>query len=90
MSKATAKTVKAALSIQSGLYEKAESVARELNMSRSQLYSLAVEEFLRRHENRLLLQRINEAYADDLNDEERAFIRAGSRRAIQATAEDEW
>jgi metal-responsive CopG/Arc/MetJ family transcriptional regulator len=57
-------TIKTAISLQEPLFEQAEEVARELNVSRSRLFAIAVEEFLRRHRNQKLLEAINEAYAD--------------------------
>jgi metal-responsive CopG/Arc/MetJ family transcriptional regulator len=58
-------TVKTAISVNGALYEQAEALARELGVSRSRLYSLALEDYIRRRENRVLLERINAAYAED-------------------------
>jgi metal-responsive CopG/Arc/MetJ family transcriptional regulator len=51
--------VKTAISVQESLFERAETLARELHISRSQLFSRALGEFLDRHENRMLLEAIN-------------------------------
>ena len=58
-------TIKTAISIQKSLFEEAESLAQELNVSRSELFGLALETFVRNHQNQKLLQEINQAYSDD-------------------------
>jgi predicted transcriptional regulator len=65
---------KTAISLDDALFQKAEQVAQELSLSRSRLYSLAIEEFVERHENKRLLQQINEAVADDVNEEDQRFL----------------
>ncbi len=89
MADSKASSVKTAVSIQATLFEQAEAAAREMNISRSRLYNLALEEFLRHRENQELLRRLNEAYADDLDEEERAFLRAGARHVMNQ-ANEEW
>ena len=60
-------SVKTAISIQEPLFEQVEALASELNISRSRIFVLAVEEFIERHTNRQILSEINSAY-DDLPD----------------------
>jgi metal-responsive CopG/Arc/MetJ family transcriptional regulator len=60
-----ASTIKTAISIQKSLFEEAEGLAHELNVSRSELFSLAIESFVRNHQNQKLLEEINQAYADE-------------------------
>ncbi|NEN89049.1 MULTISPECIES: hypothetical protein [unclassified Okeania] len=57
-------TVKTAISLQEYLFEQAEALAAEMKISRSRLIAIALEEFIRRHQNRLLLEKINAAYED--------------------------
>ncbi|GGA21237.1 hypothetical protein [Okeania sp. KiyG1] len=57
-------TVKTAISLQEYLFEQAETLAAEMKISRSRLIAIALEEFIRRHQNRLLLEKINAAYED--------------------------
>jgi metal-responsive CopG/Arc/MetJ family transcriptional regulator len=68
-------TVKTGISIPEDLAREADALAKELNITRSQLFSRAVAEFVERHENRKLLERINEAYAEGLDEEERELLR---------------
>jgi predicted transcriptional regulator len=51
--------VKTAISVQESLFERADALARQLHLSRSQIFSRALDEFLERHESRILLEAIN-------------------------------
>ena len=81
--------VKTAISIQQSLFEQAEALARELHISRSRLFALAVEDFMQRYENQRLLERINDAYADTTTPDEQALLRCMRRRQRQMV-EGEW
>jgi len=81
--------VKTAVSVRRNLFDRAESLARRLKVSRSRLYSLALEEFLERDASEELLKSYNEAYADGLEDAERAWLRA-VRRHHRQLVEGEW
>jgi len=54
--------VKTAISIQEILFEETENIAREMKIPRSQVVSLALQEFIQRYRNRKLLKEINAAY----------------------------
>lgn len=62
-------TIKTAISLQHSLFEQVEDLAKQLNVSRSQLVALALEEFVQRQHNRQLLDAINQAY-DDMPDKD--------------------
>jgi hypothetical protein len=66
--------VKTAISLQEPLFRQAEVVAHELNISRSRLFSLAVEEFLRHYQNQKLLDTLNEVYADGPDETEQQAL----------------
>ncbi len=66
--------MKTAVSIGRDLAEEADALARELGVTRSRLYALALGEFLGRHENRRLLERLNEAYGDPPDREEAELL----------------
>ena len=68
-------TVKIAISLSSSLVEKVESLARELDISKNQLFAVAIQEFIERHETRRMMAAINEAYDDFPDEEERATQR---------------
>ncbi len=56
--------IKTAISIDKPLFEQVNSLALELNTSRSRIFVLAAAEFIQRHENQKLLEAINDAYDD--------------------------
>ncbi len=56
--------VKTAISIEKPIFDQVNNLAQNLNISRSRLFVLAVQEFIQRHANMELLQAINEAYDD--------------------------
>jgi metal-responsive CopG/Arc/MetJ family transcriptional regulator len=65
--------VKTAISLQETLLEQIDSLARELDISRSRVFVLAAEEFVQRYQNQKLLELINAAY-DDLPDPEEQVL----------------
>ncbi len=82
-------TIKTAISIDDVLFEKANDLAAELRLSRSGLIALAVREFVERHENLRMLDAINAAYADTLDEDESNLLqqqRAKQRKMV----EGEW
>ncbi|MGE0102497.1 MAG: ribbon-helix-helix protein, CopG family [Blastocatellales bacterium] len=82
-------TVKTAISIQENLFERIEELARELNISRSQLFARAIEDFIRREENRRITKDINDAYPGEVDptEEDRLLkMRSSHRRMV----EGEW
>lgn len=82
-------TVKTAISIQESLFERAEILACEMKISRSRLFALALEDFIRRYENQQLLERINAAY-DDTPDPSEQALRRRMRRQHRRIVEGEW
>ena len=81
--------VKTAISLQKALFEQVEALADEMHISRSRLFVLAVEEFIRRHESQQLLERINAAYADAPDAAEQALHRR-MRHHHRQVVEGEW
>lgn len=67
--------VKTAISIQESLFKEVETLAGEMNISRSKLFAIAIEEFIQRRQNRQLLQQINAAYDDAPDPGEREYQR---------------
>ena len=65
--------IKTAISIEKPIFDQVNSLAKNLNISRSRLFVLAAQEFIQRHANMELLQAINEAY-DDLPDPDTKIV----------------
>ena len=81
--------VKTAISIEESLFKEAEALARKLEISRSQLFARALENFISQYENRQLLEQINAAYSDapDLNEQAyQTHMKDYHRRSV----EGEW
>jgi len=56
--------VKTAISLHKALFEQVEVLAREMKVSRSRVFVLALENFIREQQDRQLFDKINEAYED--------------------------
>jgi metal-responsive CopG/Arc/MetJ family transcriptional regulator len=87
--------VKTAISMDESLFASAEKVAAEMEIPRSQLFSLAMEKYLEQRLNESIIRAINEAYADEETDpEEIEYNRARSafvkRQMWKSTENDEW
>ena len=81
--------VKTAISMEKSLFEKAESLAHTMKVSRSRLIAIALQEYIDRQNNRQLLAQINAAYADDPDATEQT-LRRKSRRHHRLIVEGEW
>ncbi len=81
--------IKTAISIQRPLFEQAQELALELKIPRSQVFVLALQDYIRRYQNRQLLARINAAYADGPTAEEQA-VHEHMRRLQRQMVEGEW
>ncbi len=67
--------IKTAISLDESLFEELVQLALDEQVSRSQLLAKAFTEYLERRHNQRLLAQLNAAYADGLDEEERAVLR---------------
>lgn len=81
--------IKTAISIPESLFEQVDMLAQHAQISRSRLFVLAVEEFIRRHENQELLEAINRAY-DDLSSPEEQAYRQRMRQKHREMVKGRW
>ena len=82
-------TIKTAISIQKTLFEQAENLAQQLNISRSHLFGLAIETFVKNHQNKILLDEINQAYSDEPDQNEKILL-SKMRKPHRKLVESEW
>ena len=82
-------STKTAISVDGTLLFKAEKLARKMNVSRSRLFAIAVEELIQRHQNKELLDQINGAYGDGPTSGEKQVLRR-MRRTHRKLVEGEW
>lgn len=79
--------VKTTISINEDLYERADALARELEVTRSGLYAIAVRELILRHESKSMLEKLNDAYRD--SDPEDELLVEGIKRHGRRLLNDE-
>jgi metal-responsive CopG/Arc/MetJ family transcriptional regulator len=65
--------IKTAISMEEPLFAEMESLAEELDVSRSHVFALAAREFIQRHKNQRLLDALNAAYNDLPDSSEKAL-----------------
>jgi metal-responsive CopG/Arc/MetJ family transcriptional regulator len=58
-------TMKTAISVDDDLIEEADRTAHEMGVSRSRLFSLALESYLRNREHERILEQLNRVYTDE-------------------------
>jgi hypothetical protein len=82
--------VKTAISLPGPLFERADALARQQKISRSQLFARAVEEFLRRHESQALLESLNRVYEDCSPTPEEKEVRRLMKQKQREMVKGEW
>ena len=81
--------MKTAISLEDELLLKADRTAREMGVSRSRLFSIALEAYLRKRRNQEILSQLNEVYAGDPSPEEGRAVAAMKRR-FRSTVCESW
>jgi metal-responsive CopG/Arc/MetJ family transcriptional regulator len=71
--------MKTAVSLPDELFEAADSLAARLGVSRSELYARAVAEYLAKHRNQDVTERLNQVLADEPSGVARPLRRAQAR-----------
>lgn len=83
-------TIKTAISIQQSIFEQVEAIAQEMKISRSRLFVLALENFIRDYQDHQLFEAINQACAEISDDPlEQSRLRQ-IRRQHRRMVEGEW
>jgi metal-responsive CopG/Arc/MetJ family transcriptional regulator len=80
--------MKTAISVDDDLIREADRTAHEMGVSRSRLFSLALQRFLRDRRNAALLDELNQVYAGESAPEERTAMKIKSK--FRATIKDRW
>jgi predicted transcriptional regulator len=78
--------MKTAVSLPDRLFEQADRLARRLDLSRSELYRRALEEYLARHAPDRVTRALDEL-ADGMDTRPDAFVAAAARRVMDR---DDW
>ncbi len=82
--------VKTAISLDENLFERVNEIAKDLSVSRSRVFTLAVQDFIKKQENKSLLARLNEAYDDHPTEEENAFIESMRKSQKGISEQEQW
>lgn len=83
------KNVRITISIDPSLLAQITALAREKNILRNQFVVNIIEEFLRKQETHEELEKINAAYADEPDEEEKELLRR-MRKSHRRLVEGQW
>ena len=81
--------MKTAISLPDSLFRQADAMASELSIPRSRLVALALEEFIRRHRQQDVTERLDAVYGD-LPERRIPSTDAGLESLRELTADDSW
>jgi len=76
--------MKTAVSVPNEVFERAERLAKRLNVSRSELYSRALREYLARHAPDEVTAALN-VVCDELDTSAEEFVREAGRRVLESS-----
>lgn len=82
--------VKTAISLQKSLFEQVETLAREMKVSRSRVFVLALENFIREYQDKQLFDKINTAIEEAPPDKAEQSRLRQIRRQHRRSVEGEW
>ncbi len=82
--------VKTAISLEKNLFNQVNQLARDLHVSRSKLFTLAVKDYLKKQENKMLLAQLNAVYSDSLNEEEKTISQAMHGKHRKIVGRESW
>jgi hypothetical protein len=82
--------MKTAVSIPDPLFKIADQTAQEMGIPRSQLFSLAVEEYLFHHSKSAITQKLNEVYKMNITNQNEYITDLGISSLRKATENDTW
>jgi len=85
-----ASSVKTAISIQEELFKEVNKLADELHVSRSKLFVMAVQDFIKKNESHILLKQINNAFSDCPDSEEIKVHGQMRKKQIENLESESW
>ena len=81
--------MKTAISLNKSLFAQANILARKLKVTRSRLFVIALEDFIREQENRELLDKLNAVYGEEPDESEKLY-RRNARKSYRRLVEGQW
>ena len=85
-----ASSVKTAISLQEELFKEFNKLASELHVSRSKLFVMAVQDFIKKKEGQNLLSQINNAFSDQPDSEETKIQSKMRRKQSKKLEREPW
>ena len=82
--------VKTAISLEEDLFREVNKLASDMHVSRSKLFTLAVQDYLKKQENRKLLAQLNAAYSDVPNEEENKISNSMRNKQRRIVEQESW
>ena len=82
--------VKTAISLDEELLLKVNRLANDLHVSRSKVFTLAVQDYLKKQENQSLLAQLNEAYEDFPDEEESGVLKSIRVKHNKIIEQESW
>ena len=83
-------SVKTAISMQKDLFQKVNVLADELQVSRSRLFVMAVQNFIKQNESKKMLSKINRAFSDYPDSEEKRVHSKMSEKQFNNLERESW
>lgn len=83
-------SVKTAISMRKNLFDEVNELASELKVSRSKLFVLAIEEYIKKNESKKMLLQINNAVNDSLSIEEKNNAKMMKRKQKSILESESW
>jgi hypothetical protein len=81
--------MKTAISLEARLLEEADRTARSMGLSRSRLFSLALEHYLRHRRQEQIVEKLNEVYSDHPDPIDTRIVQ-GMKTKFRRTIKDRW
>lgn len=81
--------MKTAISVEDRLMQEADRAAKELGVSRSRVFSIALENYLRARRDEKITDQLNRVYAGQPDPDERRTV-AKFKSKFRATIRDRW
>ncbi len=81
--------MKTAISLDGKLLEEADQTAKRMGVSRSRLFSLAMEEYIRHRRNRQIIDSLNRVYAGEPDVTVRRVL-SGIKTKFRSAIKDAW
>jgi metal-responsive CopG/Arc/MetJ family transcriptional regulator len=81
--------MKTAISIEDRLLHEADAAAKQMGLSRSRLFALAIGDFLKRQQHEKMLHQLNAVYASGMDAGEKRLVNA-MKVKFRRTIKDRW